>query len=58
MAKTKIEWCDDVWNIVADCERLKIPLFYKQAYIDGKKVSCPEMDGKRYTEFPNGTTMP
>jgi len=45
---------DEAWvrNIVTDCKRLGIPLFYKQRIANGRKISMPEIDGKTYGEYP------
>lgn len=45
---------DEAWvrTIVADCERLSIPVFYKQKVVNGKKISMPELDGRTYGERP------
>ncbi len=45
----KIEW---VRKMRDQCNEQKIPFFFKQAYIDGKKVSTPELDGRKWAEFP------
>jgi len=45
---------DEAWvrDIITDCKRLNIPVFYKQRTVNGKKISIPEIDGKVYAEYP------
>jgi len=46
----------DGWvrEIIEQCKKFQVAIFYKQQFIDGKKVSCPEIDGRQYMEFPKG----
>jgi protein gp37 len=44
-----IEWVREIRN---QCRDEGVPLFFKQAVIDGKLVSTPELDGRTWTEFP------
>lgn len=34
------------------CVSAGVPFFYKQQIIDGRKVELPELDGRRWAEFP------
>jgi len=34
------------------CQITKSAFFYKQNVVDGKKISCPKLDGNRYNEMP------
>lgn len=45
---------DEDWvrSLKNQCRAAGIPFFYKQAVINGKKVSCPELDGRQYREMP------
>lgn len=43
------EW---VRNIRDHCTATSTPFFYKQAYIDGKKVEMPELDGEVWKQWP------
>lgn len=36
-----------------DCQAAGVAFFYKQAIINGKRISCPELDGKQWKEFPD-----
>lgn len=46
--------CNEDWiRLLRDqCEAGGVAFFYKQAIINGKKVETPELDGKRWVEFP------
>jgi len=44
-------WVRDIINICKN--EYNIPIFYKQDFKDGHKIRLPEIDGKRYAEFPN-----
>jgi len=46
---TNIEWVRDLKN---QCQRYGIPFFLKQLMVNGKLTETPELDGKRYVEFP------
>lgn len=39
-------------RIRADCEVAGVPFFFKQAMVDGHKVETPELDGRRWVEYP------
>lgn len=46
---------DEAWvrDIIADCSRLGIPVFYKQRLdVTGRKISMPELDGRTWAEYP------
>jgi protein gp37 len=45
---------DDAWvrGIIGDCNRLGIPVFYKQRLDNGRKISMPEIDGRTWAEYP------
>lgn len=45
---------DENWvrGLVSQCKQYKIPVFYKQKRVNGKKVSLPMLDGVQYAEFP------
>jgi protein gp37 len=45
----KEEWVRD---LIAQCISAGVKVFYKQQIIDGKKVSCPEIDGRQWMEYP------
>lgn len=47
--ETKIEWVRDLRD---QCISVNIPFFLKQLVIDGKLVTTPELDGQRWTQFP------
>lgn len=44
---------DWVRSLRNQCQTAGVPFFYKQAIIDGRKVGCPELDGKQYREMPH-----
>ena len=46
--------CEEWWvrSIKNQCVDAGIPFFYKQAAVKGKKISTPELDGKRWIEIP------
>ncbi len=39
-------------RLITQCKQANVPVFYKQAYQNGKKVSLPMIDGKQYAEYP------
>jgi len=45
---------EDYWvsELITDHHKHGIPVFYKQQYIDGKKVEIPELYGKVYDNIP------
>lgn len=45
---------DERWvrQIKDQCIAYVIPFFYKQRINNGKKISCPELDGKQWMEMP------
>ena len=47
--ETKIEWVRDLQD---QCFCANIPFFLKQMVVNGKLTETPELDGKRYMEFP------
>lgn len=47
--KTKLKWIE---NIVNQCSVAGIPVFIKQAEINGKIVKMPEINGKIWAQFP------
>lgn len=47
---THIDW---VRSIRDQCVAANTPFFLKQLLIDGKLVSTPELDGQKWTQFPN-----
>jgi len=49
---TKIEWIEDVVN---QCVEAGVPVFVKQAGIDGKLVKMPEIMGKVWDQMPEVT---
>jgi protein gp37 len=48
--ETNIDW---VRSIRDQCVAANTPFFLKQLMIDGKLVSTPELDGQKWTQFPN-----
>lgn len=46
--------CQEEWirSLRDQCVAAGTAFFYKQAIINGKKVETPELDGRRWTEFP------
>jgi len=44
---------DWVRGLRDQCQAAGVAFFYKQAIINGKKVSCPELDGQQWREMPN-----
>lgn len=44
-----LEWFQ---RLNEQCVAAGVPHFHKQRIVDGKLVSLPELDGKRYAEFP------
>ena len=44
------DWARSLRN---QCQAAGVAFFYKQAIINGKKISCPELDGKQWREMPN-----
>lgn len=47
--ETKIEWVRSLRN---QCDITNTPFFLKQLMIGGKLVTTPELDGQRWTQFP------
>lgn len=43
---------DRVRGLRDQCSGAGVPFFWKQDTINGKKISTPELDGKRWTEVP------
>lgn len=45
---------DDAWakNLRDQCQEFDVPFFFKQHIRNGKKIETPELDGKRWTQFP------
>lgn len=35
-----------------ECSCARVPFFFKQAVVDGKKVETPELDGRQWVEYP------
>ena len=50
MRECKIEWIE---NIVLQATAAKVPVFVKQAHIDGKLVKMPHIFGSEWAEYPN-----
>lgn len=47
--------CDEAWihSLQRQCADNHVPFFYKQAAtLSGRKIPTPEINGKRYVEFP------
>ncbi len=46
--------CDELWvrGIRDQCVRARVPFFFKQATVNGKKVSLPPLDGRTWEEMP------
>lgn len=49
--ETKIEWIE---ALARQCESAGVPCFIKQAEINGKIVSMPEIQGKVWNQYPEG----
>ena len=47
----ELDWVRD---IVGQCEAAQVPCMVKHLYQDGKKVSLPELDGRRWAALPGG----
>ncbi len=45
----ELDWVRDIRD---QCQDAGVPLFFKQAKIDGKIVKLPELDGRQWMEFP------
>lgn len=45
---------EDIEDLVQQCESAGIPVFVKQAVINGKLVKMPEINGKVYDQYPKG----
>jgi protein gp37 len=45
-----LDWARSIRD---QCQASGVPFFYKQAIIEGKRVSLPELDGRQWREFPN-----
>ncbi len=46
--------CDLAWvrAIKDQCVAASVPFFWKQHVVNGRKISTPEMDGRKWAEFP------
>lgn len=46
--------CEEVWvrSIKNQCVQAGVAFFYKQASLSGKKIPTPELDGRKWVEFP------
>ena len=44
---------DWVRSLKDQCQQADVPFFLKSMHIDGKIVKLPELDGRRWGEFPN-----
>ena len=49
--KTELKWIED---IVQQCVDAGVPVFVKQAEIDGKIVSMPKILGRVWGQYPKG----
>jgi len=49
--------CDLSWvrSLRDQCESAEVPFFWKQHVENGRKISSPEMDGRKWLEFPRIT---
>jgi len=49
--------CDLSWvrSLRDQCEAAEVPFFWKQHIENGRKISSPEMDGRKWLEFPRIT---
>lgn len=50
---------DEDWvrEIRDECQEFRIPMFYKQRIVNGKKVEMPELDGRVWGEYPRGYVL-
>lgn len=48
----KEEWAESLRD---QCISANVPFFYKQIVVNGRKISLPELEGKRWAEFPQTT---
>jgi protein gp37 len=46
----ELQWARDIKD---QCERHKVPFFFRQIYFANKKVKLPTMDGKVYNQMPD-----
>lgn len=46
--------CDKQWvrRLRDQCVAANVPFFYKQKVVKGRKISLPELDGRKWAEFP------
>jgi protein gp37 len=46
--------CEEQWvrSLKDQCVSAGVPFFYKQAAVNGRKIPTPELDGRRWVEFP------
>lgn len=46
--------CEEKWirEIKNQCVAADVPFFYKQFTVNGKKIGTPELDGKKWIDFP------
>jgi protein gp37 len=42
-----------VISIITQCQAQGVAVFYKQRMEDGKKISCPELLGRQWREYPD-----
>lgn len=45
-----IDWVREIRD---RCVQMRVPFFFKQDALNGRKVHTPELDGRRWTEFPS-----
>jgi len=47
--------CDEQWvrALRDQCLKLGVAFFYKQKLLQAKKIETPELDGRKWTEFPS-----
>ncbi len=52
--------CDLNWvrDIRDQCAAANVPLFYKQAAKNGRKIPLPMLDGRQHAEFPTDGDVP
>jgi protein gp37 len=48
--ETDLKWVRDLRD---QCVEFGTPFFFKQSAIGGRKIPTPELDGRRWTEFPH-----
>jgi protein gp37 len=46
--------CDEQWirSVKNQCVSADVPFFYKQAAVKGRKIPTPELDGRKWMQFP------